>query len=176
MQSNAIEALKIYYNNLDEEGKAKFRAETGLKDLFSISIMSPEFAQKLCALCKININNIALTTKESIWARSKEADAQAAISEEAYDIAVAAEREAEKAQEAAEKYLEKMVASYDEGDYHITEAKNKLRDLMIGTSDATLKREIAGERMVSDSTMSLRAFQSGMIADAMLGQSFNKRT
>ena len=107
---------------------------------------------------------------------SKEADAQVAVSEKAYYAAVKAEQDAEKAQKAAERYLEEMIASYDEGDYHITEAQNKLRDLITGASDATLAREIAGDRLVAASKHSLKAFQSNMIAETMLGQSFNQRT
>lgn len=103
---------------------------------------------------------------------SKGADAKAAASEKAYDLAVKAEHEAKNAREAAERHLEEMIASYDEGDYHITEAQHKLRDLITGASDATLARKFAGYQMVEASKASLRAFQNSMIADAMLGQNF----
>ena len=60
-----------------------------------------------------------------------------------------------------------MALQYDEGDSHITDAQKKLTELMKGSSNATLARELAGDRMVSDSKASLRAFQNGMIADAL---------
>lgn len=105
--------------------------------------------------------------RDSVWARSKEADKKADASEETYQLAVKAEHDAKAAQEAAETYLEKMIASYEEGDSHITNAQNKLRELMKGTSNAELARELAGEHMVSDSKSALQAFYSGMQADAM---------
>lgn len=175
MQGNAIEAVKMYYTSLDEKGKAEFRKETGFGDLHSISLMSPEVAEKFCTNHRLNVGFMTFPNRvrESIWTRSKEADEQKDLSAKAYDAALAAEKAAKKAQENAEDELEKVIAQYEEGDSHITDAQNKLRNLVKGTSDATLAREIAGERMVRDAKSSLMAFQSGMIADAMLGQRFN---
>ena len=175
MTGNAIEAVKMYYTSLDEKGKAEFRKETGFGDLHSISLMSPEVAEKYCASHRLNVGYMTFPNqvRESIWTRSKEADQRKVESEKAYDIAVAAEAAAEKAQKNAEAELEKMIAQYEEGDSHITNAQNRLRALQQGFSDATLARKIAGERMVSDAKGSLMAFQSGLIADAMLGQKFN---
>lgn len=116
---------------------------------------------------KVGFMSLPNSIRDSVWARSKEADKKADASEEAYQLAVRAEHDAKAAQEAAESYLEKMISSYEEGDSHITNAQNKLRELMKGTSNAELARELAGEHMVSDSKSSLRAFYSGMQADAM---------
>ena len=113
------------------------------------------------------IRNLPNSIKDSLWALSKKADQKADTSKETYSIAVKAEQSAIKAQKDAEKYLEKMTAQYDEGDSHITDAQKKLTELMKGSSNATLARELAGDRMVSDSKASLRAFQNGMIADAL---------
>lgn len=113
------------------------------------------------------IRNLPNSIKDSLWALSKKADQKADTSKETYSIAVKAEQSAIKAQKAAEKYLEKMTLQYDEGDSHITDAQKKLTELMKGSSNATLARELAGDRMVSDSKASLRAFQNGMIADAL---------
>ena len=175
MQGNAIEAVKMYYSSLDEKGKAEFRKETGFGDLHSISLMSPEVAEKYCANHRLNVGFMTFPNRvrESIWTRSKEADIQKVESEKAYDAALAAEKAAKKAQENAEDELEEMMAKYEEGDSHIVNAHNKLKALLQGSSDATLAREIAGERMVRDSKISLGAFQSAMIGDAMLGQKFN---
>lgn len=114
------------------------------------------------------IRNLPNSIKDSLWALSKKADQKADTSKEAYSIAVKAEQSAIKAQKDAEKYLEKMTAQYDEGDSHITDAQKKLTELMKGSSNATLTRELAGEHMVSDSKASLRAFQNGMIADTIM--------
>lgn len=119
---------------------------------------------------KLGFMSLPNSVRDNIWARSKEADKKADVSEKTYALAVQAEHEAKAAQEAAESYLEKMIASYEEGDSHITNAQKKLNDLMKGTSSATLARELAGEHMVSDSKASLRAFYSGMQADAMTKQ------
>ena len=114
--------------------------------------------------------------RASIWERSKEADAKKELSEQTYALARQAEQDATAAQKAAEAQLEKLQNEYAAGnnssllESNINNAQNKLRELMKGTSDATLARELAGERMVSDSKASLRAFQSGMIADARLNQ------
>ncbi len=113
------------------------------------------------------IRNLPNSIKDSLWALSKKADQKADTSKETYSIAVKAEQSAIKAQKDAEKYLEKMALQYDEGDSHITDAQKKLTELMKGSSNATLARELAGDRMVSDSKASLRAFQNGMIADAL---------
>lgn len=113
------------------------------------------------------IRNLPNSIKDSLWALSKKADQKADTSKETYSIAVKAEQSAIKAQKAAEKYLEKMALQYDEGDSHITDAQKKLTELMKGSSNATLARELAGDRMVSDSKASLRAFQNGMIADTI---------
>lgn len=113
------------------------------------------------------IRNLPNSIKDSLWALSKKADQKADTSKETYSIAVKAEQSAIKAQKAAEKYLEKMALQYDKGDSHITDAQKKLTELMKGSSNATLARELAGDRMVSDSKASLRAFQNGMIADAL---------
>ena len=113
------------------------------------------------------IRNLPNSIKDNLWALSKKADQKADTSKETYSIAVKAEQSAIKAQKAAEKYLEKMALQYDEGDSHITDAQKKLTELMKGSSNATLARELAGDRMVSDSKASLRAFQNGMIADAL---------
>ncbi len=113
------------------------------------------------------IRNLPNSIKDSLWALSKKADQKADTSKETYSIAVKAEQSAIKAQKDAEKYLEKMALQYDEGDSHITDAQKKLTELMKGSSNATLARELAGDRMVSDSKTSLRAFQNGMIADAL---------
>lgn len=113
------------------------------------------------------IRNLPNSIKASLWALSKKADQKADTSKETYSIAVKAEQSAIKAQKAAEKYLEKMALQYDEGDSHITDAQKKLTELMKGSSNATLARELAGEHMVSDSKASLRAFQNGMIADTI---------
>lgn len=113
------------------------------------------------------IRNLPNSIKDSLWTLSKKADQKADTSKETYSIAVKAEQSAIKAQKAAEKYLEKMALQYDEGDSHITDAQKKLTELMKGSSNATLARELAGDRMVSDSKASLRAFQNGMIADAL---------
>ena len=101
--------------------------------------------------------------------RSKEADLRAAAAEEAYYVALEAEKAAEKAQRAAERYLEEMVASYKEGDYHIVDAQKKLKDLINGMSDATLAREIAGDRWMRDEKLSLNEYYNSIIADTMLG-------
>lgn len=110
--------------------------------------------------------------RESIWARSKEADAKKAVSEETYELARQAEQQAVAAQDAAEAQLEKLQSEYAAGntgsllESNIENAQVKLNNLMKNTSNATLAREIAGEHMVADSKASLRAFQSGMLADA----------
>jgi len=119
---------------------------------------------------KMAFMSLPNSIRDNIWARSKEADAKAAASEEAYQLAVRAEHDAKAAQEAAESYLEEMIASYEEGDSRITNAQNRLNELMKGTSSAELARELAGEHMVSDSKNSLKAFFSGMQADAMTKQ------
>jgi len=106
--------------------------------------------------------------RDDIWSRSKKADVKKANSEETYTLAVRAEHQAKAAQEQGEAELERMMASYEDGDSHITNAQTKLKELMRGTSDATLTRELAGEQMVASSKASLRAFQSGMLADASL--------
>lgn len=117
-----------------------------------------------------SFKNLPNSIKDSIWRRSKQADQKADTSKETYSIAVKAEQSAIKARKAAEKYLEKMTLQYDEGDSHITDAQKKLTELMKGSSNATLARELAGDRMVSDSKASLRAFQNGMIADALINR------
>lgn len=119
---------------------------------------------------KMGFMSLPNSIRDNIWQRSKEADKKAAESEDLYALAVQAERDANKAQEDAENYLEKMIASYQEGDSHITDAQNKLKELMKGTSSAELARKLAGEHMVSDSKSSLMAFYSGMQADAMTRQ------
>lgn len=117
-----------------------------------------------------SFKNLPNSIKDSIWSRSKQADQKADTSKETYYIAVKAEQNAVKAQKTAETYLEKMTSQYDEGDSHITNAQKKLVELMKQSSNATFTREIAGEHMVSDSKASLRAFQSGMIADALINR------
>lgn len=124
-----------------------------------------------------DFKSVPLSIRDSIWARSKEADKKKEVSEKTYELARKAEQEAVAAQEAAESELEKLQNEYAAGntssllESNIANAQNKLRDLMKGTSNATLARELAGEHMVSDSKASLRAFQSGMIADASINLS-----
>lgn len=118
--------------------------------------------------------SIPNSIRESIWTRSKEADKKKEVSEATYELARQAEQEAVAAQEAAEAQLERLQNEYAAGntgtllESNIANAQVRLNNLMKNTSNATLAREIAGEHMVADSKASLRAFQSGMLADASI--------
>ncbi len=121
-----------------------------------------------------NYSSLPNSIRDSIWSRSKEADKKKELSEQTYELARQAEQQAIAAQEAAESQLAKLQNEYAAGntssllESNINNAQNKLRELMKSSSNATLAREIAGEHMVADSKASLRAFQSGMLADASI--------
>ena len=121
-----------------------------------------------------NFMSVPNSIRESIWLRSEKADKKKEMSEETYELARKAEQQATAAQDAAEAQLEKLKSEYAAGntgslqESNIENAQIKLNNLMKNTSNATLAREIAGEHMVADSKASLRAFQSGMLADASI--------
>ena len=62
-----------------------------------------------------DLATIPNSIRESIWARSKEADAKKAVSEETYELARQAEQQAVAAQDAAEAQLEKLQSEYAAG-------------------------------------------------------------
>ena len=167
MVTSAIDALRGYYNSLSAVEKVKFGQETGFKDANALRLIRPELAEQYCKNHGIKYKN---SIHESIWNRSKDADANKEAATRAYDFARNAESAADKAKNLAESNWKKMLAQYDDKDSRYQNAYSKYKNSVKAASSAQLAREIAGERMVSASKTSLRAFQNGMIADAMLGR------
>ncbi len=113
-------------------------------------------------------------TRESIWQRSKEADAKKAAAEDAYYAARDAESAANYAKDKALSELTKRQTELNqnqnsfraESDYN--KAQIAYVDATRSASSAELNRELLGERMVRASKNATNAFMTGMFADKAL--------
>ncbi len=123
---------------------------------------------------KNTLYSLPTLTRESIWARSKEADAKKAAAEDAYYAARKAEAQADYAKDQALSELSKREIEYNrnqnsfnaESDYN--RAQLTYLNATKTASNAELNRELLGEKMVRASKNATSAFVTGMFADKML--------
>lgn len=77
MTVNAINAVKNYYESLDNKAKAEFQKETGFNSLYSINLMDPKAAEKFCKSHNIDLGT---TSAWNLYNKGK-ADYAAALGE-----------------------------------------------------------------------------------------------
>lgn len=111
--------------------------------------------------------------RDSIWARSKQADVNKENAEIAYYQAVKAEDAADAAKAKAYSEFKKIEQQYSQDDSNYSQNKydtvqNKYMNAMKTASSAEFSRELLGEHMVRASKLSQSAFVTGVMADKML--------
>ena len=148
MTTDAISAVKNYYNSLDTKAKAEFQKETGFNSVYSINLMDPAVAAKFCKSHNIKLGE---NSAWNLYYKGK-ADYEAATGE--YNQANKLYHELKSQKETAEKKYNALVNNFKANngdDAQISDTQNKqfrreskfTTELVKNTSDAEMMADLA---------------------------------